>query len=443
MEFQTFKDRIDDLRSSGQITDSIAQSLIKLAENAAGAKARAEELDETIKAMEDKKVALTLQVDVVGPDGALKLLGIQGTDLNYPPAAPSFSGVDVPMLGLDDPFERTPGPPQPKPNIESFAPSRGGGRGRKSEGEREAERLKKQYADLMESADQQIKSLEIEARTYGMTEEAAARYRAEQEFILDAKRLGPEVFGKNEEAILAMARALGEAEVQTMKAAEAQRKLQEEQEFYAGLTKSFFSDILGAIRNGEDVWEAFGKAALNVLDRIMDRMLSMALDSIFQGMFQGGTGGGNIFGFLGSLFGGGGGAPLKLMAGGGYVSGPGTSKSDSIPARLSNGEFVVNAAATKRNLGLLHAINSGRSVAMLAEGGMAGMSRAVAGMSSNGGVAINMQVINQAPGVEAVPGMDSSGNPTLIVRQIEGALAKRVGTRQSALGRAANAGLRG
>ena len=32
---------------------------------------------------------------------------------------------------------------------------------------------------------------------------------------------------------------------------------------------------------------------------------------------------------------------------GGYVSGPGTGTSDSIPARLSNGEFVMNAAAVK------------------------------------------------------------------------------------------------
>jgi hypothetical protein len=44
-------------------------------------------------------------------------------------------------------------------------------------------------------------------------------------------------------------------------------------------------------------------------------------------------------------------------ANGGYVSGPGSSRSDSIPAHLSNGEFVVNAAATSQNLGLLHAIN--------------------------------------------------------------------------------------
>ena len=44
---------------------------------------------------------------------------------------------------------------------------------------------------------------------------------------------------------------------------------------------------------------------------------------------------------------------------GGYVDGPGTSTSDSIPARLSAGEFVVNAKGTRANLPLLVAINGG------------------------------------------------------------------------------------
>ena len=43
---------------------------------------------------------------------------------------------------------------------------------------------------------------------------------------------------------------------------------------------------------------------------------------------------------------------------GGLVRGPGTGKSDSIPAMLSAGEFVINAEATKRNLAVLNAINA-------------------------------------------------------------------------------------
>ena len=47
-----------------------------------------------------------------------------------------------------------------------------------------------------------------------------------------------------------------------------------------------------------------------------------------------------------------------LAADGGYISGPGTGRSDSIPARLSNGEFVVNAAATEIYRPLLDSINA-------------------------------------------------------------------------------------
>jgi TP901 family phage tail tape measure protein len=55
-------------------------------------------------------------------------------------------------------------------------------------------------------------------------------------------------------------------------------------------------------------------------------------------------------------------------ADGGYISGPGSGTSDSIPAMLSNGEFVVRAASVnKYGVGLLSNINEGR--AMFAKGG--------------------------------------------------------------------------
>ena len=46
------------------------------------------------------------------------------------------------------------------------------------------------------------------------------------------------------------------------------------------------------------------------------------------------------------------------FANGGFVSGRGTGRSDDIPANLSNGEFVMNAAATRANRGLLEQMNS-------------------------------------------------------------------------------------
>jgi hypothetical protein len=64
---------------------------------------------------------------------------------------------------------------------------------------------------------------------------------------------------------------------------------------------------------------------------------------------------------------------------GGYITGPGTGTSDSIPARLSNGEFVVRSAAVSRfGLDFLHAVNS-MSMPMFAGGGLVGAPARLAG----------------------------------------------------------------
>lgn len=51
----------------------------------------------------------------------------------------------------------------------------------------------------------------------------------------------------------------------------------------------------------------------------------------------------------------------QRFARGGLVTGPGTGTSDSVLARLSAGEFVVSADATRLNLGTLMALNEGRA----------------------------------------------------------------------------------
>lgn len=67
----------------------------------------------------------------------------------------------------------------------------------------------------------------------------------------------------------------------------------------------------------------------------------------------------------GSLFQSGAQTPVQQFASGGPVIGPGTGTSDSIPALLSNKEFVVSAGPAQANLGLLTALNEGRSLDVL------------------------------------------------------------------------------
>jgi tape measure domain-containing protein len=90
---------------------------------------------------------------------------------------------------------------------------------------------------------------------------------------------------------------------------------------------------------------------------------------------------------------------------GGLITGPGTATSDSIPAMLSNGEYVINAKQTKQHLALIRAINSGQDISKFSTGGPVGdalpilsldkQSQAMAMSSSShnsGSTTINLQV---------------------------------------------------
>lgn len=65
-------------------------------------------------------------------------------------------------------------------------------------------------------------------------------------------------------------------------------------------------------------------------------------------------------------------AVIPGFADGGLISGPGGPREDSILARLSSGEFVVNAAATMQHRPLLEAINNGQPTPRFADGGPVG-----------------------------------------------------------------------
>jgi hypothetical protein len=116
-----------------------------------------------------------------------------------------------------------------------------------------------------------------------------------------------------------------------------------------------------------------GEDSEKTLEEILGALQSGAGGGGGGGGGQGGGGGGQGDG--GGSGGGGDSGGASTFAEGGLVSGPGTTTSDSIPAMLSNKEFVVNADATQKHLPLLHAMNSGRKISFkhLAVGGPVGL----------------------------------------------------------------------
>lgn len=100
-------------------------------------------------------------------------------------------------------------------------------------------------------------------------------------------------------------------------------------------------------------------AIRNLAQSIADAMAKFAAQKLSEMAISGLTSGAGAIG-LGGLF----------AATGGYIQGPGTATSDSIPARLSDGEYVVRAAAVSHyGVDFLHALNATR-LRKFAEGGL-------------------------------------------------------------------------
>ncbi|MDO4698291.1 MAG: tape measure protein [Pasteurellaceae bacterium] len=121
-----------------------------------------------------------------------------------------------------------------------------------------------------------------------------------------------------------------------------------EKAFKDGLTQGILSSLMGLAQGTMTLKDAVKNLALTIINsmaQIAAQQLAMQATSAVGGWFSAAA----------SAAGG-----TVAAATGGYIRGPGTSTSDSIPARLSDGEFVVNAAMVRRyGVSFMHAINRG------------------------------------------------------------------------------------
>lgn len=140
-------------------------------------------------------------------------------------------------------------------------------------------------------------------------------------------------------------------------------------EFKNAVDQALTSDLANFFSRGIDEATSFGDAmrrlAASVIQSLREIASQMLANLAIQALM--GAIGGAVGGSLGTITTGSGGAVtsggLIGAAGGGLVRGPGSGTSDSIPARLSDREFVVRAAVVEQP-GVLRLLN------ILNEGGM-------------------------------------------------------------------------
>lgn len=272
-------------------------------------------------------------------------------------------------------------------------PGKGGGGGRKRGGggggsendlQREIQQIRERTAAI-QAETTAMAGLNPLVDDYGYSVEFAS---SKQALLTAAQEAGVKITPELTAQIEALAGGYAQASAEAEKLAQSQENTRQMAEDFKGIAKDALGGFISDLRDGKSATEALG----NALDRITEKLLDMALNSVFDNIFSGfsiGGGGGGADPWAGLRLAKGG--PVHAATGG-RISGPGSGTSDSIPAMLSDGEFVVNAAATKKNLAALQAINSGKGL-HLATGGFVGRSRAG---SVGGAPVMNVKVINNA-----------------------------------------------
>jgi len=238
----------------------------------------------------------------------------------------------------------------------SSTPSRGGGGGSTRQDA---------YSAQVGKIQKQIAALEAEAaaraQATGSTdaqERAVDRARIAYELLQAAQEAGMAITPQLVADANALAGQYIEAEQAVKQLADAQAQAAQRQEEFKEAGRDAFTGLLTGA-------QSFSEALSNLSARLAEMAANRLFDLLWGGV-TGGSGGGILGSILGFKDGG-----IVHAASGGRITGPGSGTSDSIPAMLSNGEFVINAKATRQHRQLLEAVNSGR-VPAFAAGGMVG-----------------------------------------------------------------------
>ncbi|RVG08804.1 hypothetical protein CN234_16765 [Sinorhizobium meliloti] len=163
----------------------------------------------------------------------------------------------------------------------------------KGKGESETAREAERYQDLVRNAEQYIQSQERERQSIGLTEEAAARLRYEQELLNRAADANIKLTPQQSAELKRLAGEMAAAEAQT-------NALQDAFDFARDVAGGFVSDLQQGLNDGKGFFKSFADAAVGALNRVIDKIMNDALDALFQ-LGSAGTGAKSGGGFLGGI----------------------------------------------------------------------------------------------------------------------------------------------
>lgn len=205
---------------------------------------------------------------------------------------------------------------------------------------RNAEKALEAWNNLVTKSNQDIASAQLEQRLIGVdtytSEYEKTNFDLTNQAINAGIPLTPEKIAYIDQAAQSTARYKEETE-----------KLTDSFNSAKSITGSFFQDLRQDLWDGVSAWQAFGNAALNVLDNILSKMLDIGVDYLFDAVGAAGTSGGkekfswsSVASSIGSWFSG---TPAPAANGGAFTNG--VYNSPTLFKFANGGQFGVMGEA--------------------------------------------------------------------------------------------------
>lgn len=195
------------------------------------------------------------------------------------------------------------------------------------------------FVDAQADVVARTEALRLEAQLIGLSADAAERARIVHELLTAAKAAEIPITQELIDKVNELADAYGKASEEVGQVQTKQDDLQDLMGDFKSVAKNVLGGFISDLKQGKSATEALLGALSSLADQLLNIALNLALNAAFGGFKDGG---------------------LVKAAGGGLIRGKGGPRDDKVPALLSDGEFVVNAAAARENPSLLRDINEGR-----------------------------------------------------------------------------------
>lgn len=223
--------------------------------------------------------------------------------------------------------------------------------------------------------DKRTASLQLENETILMNADSADKLTNFMNLLNDAKEKNIELSPDFIEKLHQSADAMTALQIET-------RNLSTGFNFAKDVSKSFINDMRGSLEEGKSVWEAFGNAVLNVLDKILDKIVDVGINALFDGLGQS-SGGKSIFSSIGAFI-------------NGSFGSTGTSSPAASPTLAAKGAAFTNGVY---NAPTMFAFAQGGSFGVMGEAGPEAVMPLSRGPDGSLGVSVNNSGNDSKPAV--------------------------------------------